>query len=88
MKIMKPVETMSIDDLTKFVENFITAAFSLGFLGGISLFILSVSKEVSKSQKGFIAAIAAITILLLILFMDRHIRRKVMPEIRNRCHRD
>lgn len=85
MKLLKPVEGISTDDLLKLLGGSFTFAFSVGLLGGMFLAFISVAKD--KDNKGSIAAFAAIVLLLFVLFADRHIRKNVIPEIKRRCQR-
>lgn len=88
MKILKPIETISTDQLLKLIENLFTLAFILGLVGGMSLVLLSISGGVTQRQKGYVGGFAAILLLLFLVFAARFIRNRIIPEIRNRCHRD
>ncbi len=87
MKILKPIDTISTDQLLKLIEVLFTLAFVLGMLGGMSLVLLLISGGVTQSQKGSIGGFAAVFLLLFLFFAARYIRNKIIPEIRNRCHR-
>jgi len=87
MKILKPIDTVSTDQLLRSIEVLFTLAFILGMLGGMSLVLPAISRGVIQSQKGCLGGFVAVFLLLFIFFTARYIRNRIVPELRSRCCR-
>jgi hypothetical protein len=85
MKIVKPIETISTDNLLMSLERSFSIAFCFGLFGGMSLGFLSLVKGITKDVKGFIVGLDAIALLLFLFLADRYIRNTIIPEVRKRC---
>jgi hypothetical protein len=85
MKILKPVDTISTDNLLMSLERSVAIAFCFGFFGGMSLVFLSMAKGITQDAKGVIAGLDAIALLLFLFLADRYARNTIIPEIQKRC---
>ena len=88
MKVMRPVETITTDNLLTSLESSFPFAFCLGLLGGMALVLLAVCNKTNHSGNGAIIAVASITLLMFLFFGDRYFRKIIIPEIRKRCQCD
>jgi len=85
MKILRPVETISTDSLLSSLGGFMTLAYSLGLMVGISSTFLLLKAKTTYAGHDVIAAISALILLLFLFFGDRYVRKTIIPEIRKRC---
>lgn len=85
MRILRPIETITTEDLLSFLENLLATSGFLGFIGGFVLATLLKRPKGDYSLFDIAAAISALVLLAFLFFMHRYLKRTAIPELRERC---
>lgn len=85
MKLLKPIESMSIDELLDKLGFSIIFAFCIGFIIGVFLIVMVFVVQTSDFYKNTVIPVSIILFFLAFLVSIKYLRKTLIPEIKKRC---
>lgn len=86
MKLLRPIETMTTEQILKTVGTFNVILFCGGMIGGLLLGLLVSINSFSENIKGVLAGLDVIILLISLVIANRYIDKKITPELMKRCN--